>query len=653
MLAGLDDIAWDQLDHAYGTAEDVPDMVRAAASDDPEEASEGIDELFGSVLHQGSVYTSTPAVLPFLMSIVTNPEAHHRGTLAGFVGAAAEGDDDGSIKAVLDEHLAQLYALLADEDAHVREMAAFALGHLGDAPLDRLRWQEEQDPMVRASILAAACHIDLDQAQAWLPAALAESGPVQAAAAYLTGTNDLPWSAEATQAVVNCHADGDPLEGWVWDQSWLGTLMSTMDSESVRDVTAALIRSHDNDIKRNAVYAAGDAMHARRSLPPLVVPLLAPLLADPDESTRRNAAWQIEQSGQARLAADELAALAASSQGPANPATTDPRASAICALIEIGDPRWRAPVLDGRPLDRIVNTLLEAEVPVDGELLTAVRARFAADPSHNERIGLVRLLGSWGPAARDALPDVLASMEQADRVAPAALKAIAPDAHAALDPSNPRAARVVYELTGDASPLLKAVAANLDDAYIVALVADLGEAARPLVPALEELLAQQMSTFPQRSAQVEAAKLHWSIHHDLAAILPAIAAALRDGDTPAVAAAEFASQLPDKSLVPLLEDLLTDEWAKVAAARALWRLTGRIETETILEALEDGWPWPHKTVAALVEMRATDAIDTLAELAECDERVVRMSNDTIRQDDRLRVQMREAVRALQSEMSSR
>ncbi len=38
MLEGLDDIAWGALTHAYGEAEDTPQLLRQAASADVEQA---------------------------------------------------------------------------------------------------------------------------------------------------------------------------------------------------------------------------------------------------------------------------------------------------------------------------------------------------------------------------------------------------------------------------------------------------------------------------------------------------------------------------------------------------------------------------------------------------------------------------------------
>jgi len=57
-LAGVEDVNWARLEHAYGTAADVPQMLTGLAAND-DQWSKHLDELVGSVTHQGSTYSST------------------------------------------------------------------------------------------------------------------------------------------------------------------------------------------------------------------------------------------------------------------------------------------------------------------------------------------------------------------------------------------------------------------------------------------------------------------------------------------------------------------------------------------------------------------------------------------------------------------
>jgi hypothetical protein len=66
-LAGLDDVRWKELSHAYGRAEDTPGLLRrlalGQANDDTWEA------LFSSLTHQGTVYDASAAAAPFLIRL--------------------------------------------------------------------------------------------------------------------------------------------------------------------------------------------------------------------------------------------------------------------------------------------------------------------------------------------------------------------------------------------------------------------------------------------------------------------------------------------------------------------------------------------------------------------------------------------------------
>lgn len=69
-LTGLDDVPWGDLEHAHGSADDVPDLLRELA-EGTEEWDEVLDELFGDdLLHQGDCYEATAPALPFLTELI-------------------------------------------------------------------------------------------------------------------------------------------------------------------------------------------------------------------------------------------------------------------------------------------------------------------------------------------------------------------------------------------------------------------------------------------------------------------------------------------------------------------------------------------------------------------------------------------------------
>lgn len=97
LLADLDAQPWAAYQHAYGSAADVPDCLRALTDEDEERAGEALGELYGSILHQGSVYEATAHAVPYLARLAgagVRP-AEVLGLLGGIAeGGADEGESD-------------------------------------------------------------------------------------------------------------------------------------------------------------------------------------------------------------------------------------------------------------------------------------------------------------------------------------------------------------------------------------------------------------------------------------------------------------------------------------------------------------------------------------------------------------------------------
>lgn len=71
-LAGIDDVDWASLGATYGTAEAVPGLLRGLLGDDADRRVAALDELWSTLLHQGTIYPSAPAVVPFLVAVAAD-----------------------------------------------------------------------------------------------------------------------------------------------------------------------------------------------------------------------------------------------------------------------------------------------------------------------------------------------------------------------------------------------------------------------------------------------------------------------------------------------------------------------------------------------------------------------------------------------------
>jgi hypothetical protein len=78
MLDDLMGIPWSNLQHAYGSAMDVPDLIRSLLSSDKNERFQARRTLSESINHQGTGYQATPYVTPFLAELSQNGDVCDR-----------------------------------------------------------------------------------------------------------------------------------------------------------------------------------------------------------------------------------------------------------------------------------------------------------------------------------------------------------------------------------------------------------------------------------------------------------------------------------------------------------------------------------------------------------------------------------------------
>ncbi|WP_143079101.1 hypothetical protein [Streptomyces monashensis] len=86
MFVGLHDIGWASMEHAYGSAEEVPALLLwALGSPDAKERRKAFDRFYGAVHHQGSVHPSTAAALPFLFELAPDGATSDRAAVVALV----------------------------------------------------------------------------------------------------------------------------------------------------------------------------------------------------------------------------------------------------------------------------------------------------------------------------------------------------------------------------------------------------------------------------------------------------------------------------------------------------------------------------------------------------------------------------------------
>ncbi len=91
MFDGLDDIDWEERTHAYGPADDVPDLLRSLISPDEQVRKDTLYELFGNIWHLGTVYEATIDAVPFLIELLAHPETPDKAGIASLLASIADG----------------------------------------------------------------------------------------------------------------------------------------------------------------------------------------------------------------------------------------------------------------------------------------------------------------------------------------------------------------------------------------------------------------------------------------------------------------------------------------------------------------------------------------------------------------------------------
>ncbi|BCJ74995.1 hypothetical protein CS0771_45390 [Catellatospora sp. IY07-71] len=367
LVAGVDEVRWGRMRHAYGPAVEVPDLLRGLADADPATRETALDAMYGGIHHQGDVYACTIAVIPFLLRIAADTGRPGRAEvieLLASIGGADSPEPGAGLYRQAREAVADAYplwsALARDPDPGVRAAVPAVLPVCIARPADcvgllRDRFAVEEDLPVRVAIVEGAAVLaqrgtGTQEIGVWLADLLSRDEDVQVRLAALTGLAPLPAQpglppvqvqtaldllgavyTRGTPATEPAGFTTDTLIGSVRrlrEAGAVGRRASQADglvraisnglADRVSDritLLEALLASPDWERRLDAVYPASNLINGWRGPYEQIVVLIGAQLHDGHPELRSRAAHVLEDLGElARPAADALFAALSQAQ---------------------------------------------------------------------------------------------------------------------------------------------------------------------------------------------------------------------------------------------------------------------------------------------------------------------------------------------------
>ncbi|MGW4535255.1 hypothetical protein ACWEOI_30325 [Nocardia sp. NPDC004340] len=451
------EVDWPALEHAYGDASDVPGWIDGLTEADTVEAA--LHELWAAVLHQGTLYDSTPPAMMAIAALLgarqTADAENTAWLLLMFADTVRDYEqldlDDAETAAIVRSARDSLTAIAALVQPLISddgpEAAAAALLQADSRAVDSAVPQmlAARAGVRPAGLVEQACVATLTTLGADVAAVLADGDPGLAMAATLArigagdgATADLDllvagWEL-AVEVAPNVAFGVDNLPEW----------LSAVDSGAAAHVLAALPTPDEATIAGLVEVVLGSRGNAAAAVRRLLA-----LAALPD-STPETMIAALRQCPPTPEVRDALAALAERvttggiSTFGSTAFHTDARADAAFALLRAGDGRWSRPMaraLLTNPAARglmvatsasgrsaLGHALVSEQAPpasmLVASILQALRQNPPTEPSQDGAGHLVALLASWpAEATADALPAVRELLEVAPKQAAGALAA--------------------------------------------------------------------------------------------------------------------------------------------------------------------------------------------------------------------------------------
>ncbi|MFE2102515.1 HEAT repeat domain-containing protein [Streptomyces sp. NPDC059468] len=591
MFTGIDEVDWASLHHAYGSAEDVPGWLRGLASADAAERQTALDGMYGTVHHQGNVYDSTLACVPFLCSLAAREAVPDRGCIVELLVSIGAESGDAHAREAVSGGSEVFVSLLGDPDPGVRRAAAGAVVRFPDGPervldLIRQRIPVERDGRVLLALTEAlglfvrrhpahsTAALDLLATQSAPPyepgLRLAALGQLALGAPELLPADLVPTAVEllrdrsARRARVPEPSGNDTLVGRIRrlrpsDEEGaqllrtLHTALGDRTADRIALLTGQLTSPSPMD-RCNAVCMSAALFRGWRADCAGPVALIGAQL-DTEQDRLRDAAVSVlvELYGLATPAADDLYAL-------------------VAARPDLWTHRWErgSPALGG-PLKALVRTGDPRAVPVLAQVLAGPFV-----PS-----GLGHEIAHLGPAATPLAPALRHHLARVPLDSPAA-GTLATSLLAALRAVGDRHAVPEVLRLLSAAPDGLGARERLVGPAIETLDA-LGAAAQA-APVLRDLLHT-------RHAAAAAGAL-WSAGDPVTAVLPVLLRELTQGEPGSrrLAARQLGRLGPAaRTALPELRRTARSGqvWQRMSAARALWHI-GR-DPEPVLPVFRAAW----------------------------------------------------------------
>ncbi|MEU7211854.1 HEAT repeat domain-containing protein [Streptomyces sp. NPDC044989] len=585
MWEGLEEVDWAGLEHNYGSAEDVPDLLHQCAVPNPEDAEEAASELLNLLFHQGGwICSAAPAALPFLLSLAAEPHVQSRRTLLELVarlaaeaGQVADRFLDPGWSPTWERVLPDVLDLLTDSDPEIRRAAADAVGVCaspGALVLPALLrcWWAESDLVSRLDLVLALGQAVTrepvgdrsDEVSALLRSLLDHPEPqLRLAAVHALAAAGSGLAASRLELVLDAVRDPSvdlwqrtsSVESGVRGvQSWTAGLFAGASPA----FTLGLLADHRDEEQRvGGLAQAGGLLSQWRSPADALLPAIVSRLDDPVAEVRYRAAELLACLGpSAAPHADAVAGLLGDTAARTTRCGETVAEGALWALARMNDPRCvpgLAKRVAGAP-SGFASTSASYGSARSGHYpaLPALHEVLIRLPDHAElllpeicdRLGtatdvpilnqLCEVLAAWGPAAKAAVPQLL-------------------------------------DLLGDGQRWTAAATA-------LAGIGSAGNGGREL------LLAR--STKGAGADAVLAAWAYWRVGGEPATALKVLGPAAAEGGFSHPTLRKLADLGPHAA--PFANQLRTmvgaaDAWTSVEAAHALWAATG--ETESTVPAL--------------------------------------------------------------------